>query len=833
MDIITQSLQDQMNEVVSHHKITQAKKDANGKLWYKRRIDEHIARSSMGGGLDRAQLKVNYDLFNNILDVSHLMYVTQPYGSKLGETPAKMVNRDIVSTKIKALLGMEIKRPFNWRAVAVNEEAITRKQEEENKRNVEFVTAQIMQPIREKLEIQAQEQAKGKELTAEEQAQVQAQIAQELERMTPDAVRKYMLREHKDPAEVLNEQILNYLIPNLRIRDKFNQGWKHSRLGGGEIYYTGIVNDDPIFKVINLMQFDCDRAAMTSEMDFIEDGEWAIMKYNMSASQIVSYFQDELTDTQITELYKNFTWEGNGGGYPIGNAADLDNHNWSSFDDNGSSWTIPVYHVEFKSLRKIRFLKYLDNETGVAEMIVNDSYKINYDAGDISIEEEWIPEVHEGYRIGSGEGESDTSMYVCLRPVPGQHKDLANLYDCKLSYTGAFYDNMNSVPTATMTRIVDYQYLYNIIMYRIEKLMASDKGKKVMMNINLIPKSMGIDIDKWLYYSDNLDVMFYNPKEEGNKAGTANSSNVGEIAKEIDLSLASQINQYIELADYIDAKCGQSIGVPRQVEGEIAPNDAVTNVKQVIVQSSNVLEPDFELHNVIKANALNRLMEKAKVAYATGKPRKLAHILDDMSMHLIDLTGDNQELLDNNTCGIFVSNSGKAADIKQAIDNLAHAAMQNDKITLSGAIKVMREEGINQAIEILEVDEQKRAIQAQESAVAQEQARGKNEEAARAWEREKIELETKSKLEVQAPKLENDLLKQTVLSVGFNEDKDMDNDNVPDVLEIAKHGLDADIKQQEMALERDKLKHQVEDDKEKNALKEKEIAAKKAQKKGS
>ena len=59
-------------------------------------------------------MKVNYDLFNNILDTTDFEYVTKPFGNKEeGELPARLVNRDILSNKIKSVLGMEQRRGLN------------------------------------------------------------------------------------------------------------------------------------------------------------------------------------------------------------------------------------------------------------------------------------------------------------------------------------------------------------------------------------------------------------------------------------------------------------------------------------------------------------------------------------------------------------------------------------------------------------------------------------------------------------------------------------------------------------------------------------------------
>ncbi len=45
----------------------------------------------------------------------------------------------------------------------------------------------------------------------------------------------------------------------------------------------------------------------------------------------------------------------------------------------------------------------------------------------------------------------------------------------------------------------------------------------------------------------------------------------------------------------------------------------------------------------------------------------------------------------------------------------------------------------------------------------------------------------------------------TISAMGFDTDKDEDDDGVPDVLEVAKFGVDADIKQQKLLQDSDSL----------------------------
>lgn len=787
---------------INKERLTTSQKNANNKQWYKdkaRHYNGLAFTSDIFDGMvsEFQRKKVNMDLYNGIINIRDFEYVCKPFGGEVGELPANFSNKDICSTKIKVLEGMEASRPFGFKVTAVNEEATTRKEEEEFNRIRDFVIQETLSPIRAQIEMKYAEQSQGRQLTQEESAQIQQQIAKEMEVQTPDQIRKYMERKHQDPAEALNHQLLQYLIQKERIQDKFNKGFKYLLTAGDEVFHVGQKNGEPHMRVVNTLYFDYDKSP---DIDWIEDGEWAAAEYQMTPSQIVAQFSD-LTNEEIDEIYTNNHY-----------GATLQDSDWTFLDNaQHNTTTIRVLHTQFKALRKLGFLKYVGMNGMEQETIVDETYKLDKNVGDISIEWKWIPETHEVWQIGS-------NIFQNMGPVPGQFKDLDNLYNCKLSYFGAAMDNLNSQTTSLMDRMKVYQYYYNIIMYRLELLMASDKGKIMLMNINAIPKSAGIDIEKWMYYAEALKIGWVNPQEEGNRG-----VDVTNMAKEINMSLISDIQKYVELARYIEERCGNSVGVTAAMEGQVAANEAVSNTRINIAQNTNVLEPIFQLHNNVKRNVLEALLEQAKISYSQYDGKKLSYILDDLSLKSFTING---MLLDNSTIGLFVTNSGKANEAIEFVKQLAHAAMQNATIDLSDVVKVIRTEGIQEAEESLVVAEAKKRAEAQEQQVAAIEAQGRNEEAAREWEREKMEFDRETDLILEDKKTERELSKQAMLSIGFNENKDVDGDGKLDVLEIYNQAKAEQLADREITLKERALVQKTQDDKEKNDIKRAEVAKK-------
>ncbi len=788
-----------MVKAKKNERLSTAKKNANKKQWYKDKANslekEHgnlySSYDSEGNSTsEHKRMQVNYDLQNNILNKKDFSYVCQAYGKDLGNSPAKMVNRDISSGKIKALLGMENARPFSWKVLAVNQEATSRKEKEEMKMIKEYVVSEIMNPIKEQIEIESQQKSKGRELNEEEKKNIQEQIASEVNARTPEEVKKYMARDHQDPAEIQAHQLMEYIKKYCNVDMKFNDSFKHMLISGKEIMYIGIFNDEPSLWNVNPLNFSC---GLSSDNKFIEDGEWATCEYKMTPSEVIKFFGDELTDKEIDKIYENspeaYIPENrelmllNGEGP---HQEDFDFSSPNRYDPK----LVKLLHCVFKSLRKLKFLKYIDKNGKEQSVMVNENYELNIETGDISIEEEWIPEVYEVWKI--------KDIYIRMRPVPGQFKDIDNVYHCKLPYYGAICDNMNSAPTSLMDRLKVYQYLYNIIMYRIEMLLASDKGKKILLNNNVIGDKE--NIDKFYHKVDVNSIVPLDLEREG-----LQNQDIGNLFKEVDLSLRSDIIKYVELSKEIRLNAGLSVGIPDPVEGQIGPREAVGNTKQSLIQSSYILEPFFDLHNHVKKNILLGLLEISKVAYSKNDRKKISYILDDMSQKMLDL---DIGLLDSSTFGIFISNTSKADEVLGAIKELAHSAMQNQMVELSDVIKVIRQDGISEAEEVLKVAEQKRKEYEMEKQKQEQDARAKEEERKREFIREEHEMEKELIILKEEEKRKTEVTKSSILASSFNPDQDVDNDGINDYLEIAKHGVNADVQKSKKELEREKFEHQ-------------------------
>lgn len=760
--------------------------------WFKDRID--LICNEKLSGEEVLRMKVNYDLFNNKVQDKEFDYVCKPFGDKVGYLPASMQNRDIVSGKIKTLLGMEMQRPFNYKVFSTNPEATTQREKKEFDLIKEYVVQQIMAPI----EAQIQQQSQGQMQQLQQQAmqdpnqtqgleeqvqQIQQQAQEQIKQMTPEEVKRYMQREYQDPAEVLSSQLLEYLQNKCNLKRKFSEFFLNGLLTARSIMYVGVVNDEPEVWVINPRRFNFSKA---SDSKYIEDSEWAVCEHKMTPSQIAGYFSSELSDKELDAIYE-FSSKFN----LSEDQQDLFNKIESDEEDRDLS----VFHCVWKSLRKIGFMTYIDENGEEQSSIVDENFRLDKDLGDITVEWEWIPEVYEGWKI-----DIDEPIYLTMRAVPGQFKDMDNLRYCKLPYYGCIYDSYNSSETSLMDRIKYYQYFYNIIMYRLELLLASDKGKKLLMNINNVPDSLGIDIAKWQYFVESSPYIWYNPSEEGGQTQDANT-----VAKVMDLSLVSDIKKYMETAEYIRQQCGKSVGITDQVEGQIGQYEAVRNTNQALIQSSYILELYFDRHEEGKLNILTALLETAKICYSMGQPMKINYMLDDLSKHTINV---DPTLLDNSTLGIFVTNSNKTEKTKELIQQLSQAALQSQTVDFSDIISIINADSVPEAEEILKAAQERRQEQQEYMQRQQQEHEKQMQQMEQEAQAQQFEMQKELLILKEEERRKTEIAKISIMGASFNPDQDGNNNGMNDFLELSKLELERLKMAQESAFQTEQFNHQ-------------------------
>lgn len=727
----------------------------------------HSASSRNGNSRSREEeMQTYYDLYNSIYNEKDLKYVTNPFKQDDG-FPATAQDYNIIKPKIDLLLGEETKRPFNFRVVRTSDIATSNLQDKAKQLLIDYVQASIMS-----------------KLGPEEQARYQEAL-QSGEIMTPEQIQKYLTKDYKDIAEIAAQHSLNYLKQKLNVTHEFFKGWKDALIAGEEIYYVGVINGEPYVERVNPLSFSYEQSA---DLEFIHEAAWCCRKMNMSATEIYDRFYDKMSEKQLNELLDMMDDGTRGGLNPQVRKTSLDYPHIKTRTINGFSSNpfqnadnINVWHCCWKSFKKIGFVTIINPETGVEEEFeVDESYKVT--GREVNVEWTWIIEVWEGYRVGE-------DLYIGIQPVEYQHISADNPNSQKLPYTGVVYNNTNSSPRSLVSMMKPLQYMYIVIWYRLELAMARDKGKVVTMDITQIPKSMNIDVAKWMHYLGALGVNFVNPYEEGwdipGREG-GKPSQFNQITA-LDLTMANTIDQYINLMDKIESMVSEITGVTKQREGAISSNELVGNVERSVVQSAHITEPLFWVHNQVKKEVLSMLLNTAKFAWKDSDKRCIHYVLDDATRAFLTLNDDFfYEDMD-----IFLDDSTKNQQQLEALKQLMQPAMQNGASLLDIA-EIITMDNINMIKNRLEDIEQKRMEQQQ--ALEEQQAQREQQMIQMQNEVKEEELMIKeAEMDLEKYKIDADnATKITVAQLNAYrglEDQDQNDNNIPDTMEIAAQAL--------------------------------------------
>lgn len=719
-----------------------------------------------GNGRSRSdEMQTYYDLYNSIYNEKDLKYVTNPFKQDDG-FPAMAQDYNIIKPYVDQLLGEETKRPFNFYPQRTSDIAASELQEKAKEMLMDYIQATI-----------------ASKLSPEQAARYEQALATG-EIQTPEAIAKYVQKDYKDIAETEAYHALQFLKRKLNLTHEFYKGWKDALIGGEEIYYIGVINGDPYVERVNPMYFDYEHSL---DLEFIDDAAWCRRKMIMSATEIYDRFYDKMSERQLNELLELIDQRPGAGNNPEIRKTSIDYesiklHKINSFTDNPFDIDhIVVYHCCWKSFKKIGFVTLLNSETGeVEEFQVDEDYKVT--GTEQSVEWDWIIEVWEGYRIGD-------DMYIGIQPIEYQHISADNPNSQKLPYTGVVYNNTNSKPRSLVSMMKPLQYMYIVVWYRLELALSRDKGKVAVMDITQIPKSMNIDVNKWMHYLSALGVAFINPYDEGwdipGREG-GKPSQFNQLSS-WDLTMSNVIAEYIQLMQKIEDMVAKLTGITPQRQGQIAASELVSNANTAVSMSYHITEPWFWNHNQVKRRVLTMLLNTSKAAWKDSK-RYLNYILDDATRAFVQLS-DNFFYEDMD---IFVDDSTKNQQYIDQLKQLLQPAMQNGASLLDIA-EIITLDNMSMIKNRLEEIEQKRMEQMQQQQQAEQQAQQQMAEQQNQLKEEELMLK-EAEMDLEKYKVDQDnATKITVAQLNAYrgaENMDQDMNGIPDPIEIGKQALE-------------------------------------------
>ena len=681
------------------------------KAWRKKHCDWAASKAFFNYSPVRKSVlhkKINYDLVNGKLHMKDLMLVINPDNIQAGFIPDKIQHYPIMNSKMNVLRGEESKRVFDYRVVITNPNAIS--EIETNKKN------ELMQRLQQMVSD-----------TSQSEEEFNAEL---------DKLNEYITYEWQDIREIRANALLNHYVKELNMPLIFNKGFMDAMTVAEEVYMCDIVGGEPVIERLNPLNL---RVFRSGYSDRIEDADVIIYEDYWSPGKIIDTFYDSLTSEDIKyieNIPNNPYGESNGvepdprlefiptGGI-IGDDEIMNpNQLFAESYDNSmmpydTAGNIRVVRVFWKSRRKIKKVKSYDPQTGEETFnFYPETYVINKDRGE---EEEilWINEAWEGTKIGE-------KIYVNMRPRLVQYNRLSNPSRCHFGIVGSIYNLNQSKPFSLVDMMKPYNYLYDAIHDRLNKMLSKNWGKIITLDLAKVPAKW--DIDKWMYYAKTNNIAVIDSFKEGNigaatgkLAGALNNASSGVI----DAELGNSIQQSINLLEFIKLEMADVAGISKQREGQISNRETVGGVERATLQSSHITEWLFVTHEDVKRRALECFLETAKIAFR-GRGKKFQYILSDGSMRVMDIDGDEFAECDY---GLVVDNSNAIQELQQKMDMLAQAALQNQTLNFSTIMKLYNSSSLAEKQRMVEKNEQELMQRQQEAQQQQMQLQQQQMEA--------------------------------------------------------------------------------------------------------
>lgn len=657
------------------------------KAWRKKVVDWAASKSFFNYSPVRKTVmhkKINYDLLNGILHMKDLMRIINPDDIQAGYIPDRIQHYPIMNSKLNVLIGEELGRVFDYKVVVTNPNAIS--EIENNKKTELFQRLQQM---------------------IEDEAQSEEEFNAELEKLSD-----YYTYEWQDMREVRANALLNHYWKEYNMPLLFNTGFRDALAVAEEIYQCDIVGGEPVIEKLNPNKVYVFKSGSSNK---IEDADMVIIEDYWSPGKIIDSYYDVLSKEDIKEIEnmpKNF-------GNDYDSMSNVDDRlgfiSRDHFDTDYSSdfffggfqadetmlpydmaGNIRVVRIYWKSRRKIKKIKSYNPITGEEEFTF---YPETYVANKAMGEEEeifYINEAWEGTKIGK-------DIYVNMRPRVVQYNRLTNPSRCHFGIIGSIYNLNENKPFSMVDMMKPYNYLYDAVHDRLNKLMAKNWGKIITVDFAKVPK--GWDMEKWMYFAKVNNIAVVDSFKEGNSgaslgklAGGLNNASSGVI----DAELGNSIQQHVNILEFIKLEMADVAGISKQREGQISNRETVGGVERATLQSSHITEWLFAIHDDVKKRALECFLETAKIAMK-GRTKKFQYLLSDNSMRVMDIDGDEFAEADY---GLVVDNSKGVQELQQKMEMLVQAALQNQMINFSTVMKLYNSSSFAEKQRMIEKNEQ-------------------------------------------------------------------------------------------------------------------------------
>lgn len=851
-------------------KVSEKEKIHNDFEWYKNYMN-YVIPSEASVVEDYDLMKTSYEIANNNLAgfKEKIKLFCNPLGEDIGQINEDLVPYPELHNKVNALKGEMLKRGDDFKIVLLTTKAIQDKNE--------ALFQAIKESVDEKLALELEKQKAAMQGMSKEESD---QYIQSLR--TQKEPEDLVAKTWQSDIEIFYSKALKYCLFDQDVKSKKLETFEDVIKVDKCFIYSGWQNGRPVLKVRNPL-FSIYHKSPNER--FIHKGDYFCYRQAITPAELFNTY--DLTDEQILQLgLNNYTTAVVDKRHAVGSkqsnyvydksnqellmATDktllhdkrIGMHQSSAQTMNRQSDLIWEAHFEFKAFKEVIFLSYIDEynkeivtpmPSSFSEFIPDDavtekftnrygvdtSREVWFDkvtGTEYKAERIWIPRRYEIVRLGN-------KVYPITREVPNQHTNIEDPFGSfELSTKGAVFTARNAKSVSPLQRALPSYFQLLFVKHIENRELAKYLGSTLDIDTDQIPDDLGKDNDgrdirnkflTWYAYLKKTGVNFYSGTQTA--LGGLPPATRSPGSKGMSFDNAMNIYNLQQIVELLKKEIGMAMGVSPQREAMFDAGSNVADNQQAIASSYNITEPYFYTHNQVWKHAINDWLNNfttyCRTIFLSNpqlKEHSLHYVLPNGVEELLRITPD---VLDHNAIGLYVSDSGQNQKYIDTMFNYGLAFAQNGGQGMSSISTLIMAlvggaspQEVHKLIMIEEDKQQKRQQEMEKMRIESEERQVKMQVEAR----EDVQAHEIEKIRVKAEEdRETDIMTTTIGAMSWNEDKDVDKNGLPDVLDVADHFL----KEDKLNLDKEKFKHQKEVDKEKLVIDKKKANSSKNPKK--
>lgn len=449
-----------------------------------------------------------------------------------------------------------------------------------------------------------------------------------------------------------------------------------------------------------------------------------------------------------------------------------------------------VTEAYWQSLQYVGYLTLADPDTGepVTEIVTDEILKEYLkeeeikSLRDVTLEQhladpkpntivwDYITQTWGGIKINKLYTDLPEDLYIAVEPLPYQLKGSSEYYQRKLPLTGL------NERTSFVSRLQDFQVNYNICMNAAKDYVLKDWGMFFLFDSTYLPEHLQGD-------EDALIKMREMAKEAGflEIDGSRKQSSFNQFtAINMDMSTAA-MNKLALARDY-KREALESVGLSDQIMGTPTAVETATGVNQQVSAAHSKIDIWFEKFTKFLKRSNEIHINVAQYAKKEGIDGTVKYTDSDKTIKFINLIDPYLSL---RNFRLTMENSSKSrAELEQA-----KAAFMNDNTIMKDLEAVIEVSSADSISKIKSIARYSRRL----AEIAQEkQNNARQQEIKLAQDGETERLLAKQEFEARENQLDREasIYKQQILALGFDKEKDFNNNGMSDVIETGKLALE-------------------------------------------